>query len=282
LRSRMLQLVSSRPMNKVSWIVLVLLAVPAVGQPQGGYSADCTSAVTSLSLLLTRGHEQVEASLEDFTDNLKRKQNRYQSRIEFARYVFVKTHGKFLDHYSRYTEFEKIFEARQYNCLTGTALYAYLYSHLGFKVTIFETRYHSLIKIECPDGIALIESTDFSGGFVAGSAKADSALQDYLKREGSIKVDSLALPVNKYASIRAIDFRQLAGLHYFNIGVVAFNKGRYSDAISPLQLAASLYPESERIFDLIVLTEALLGQDQNSFKHLSSQQISDDQTTSYP
>jgi len=268
-------------MRRASFIVLVFVTLVARGQHHELIpvaEVNLSSFAIDLMIVPDVNAKRAHDELEEHLTILEKRERNFESKLDFARFVFVKTQSRFLRDYIKYTDFSQMFEKGEFNCLTGTALFAHIYTRLGFQVELFETRLHSFLQIHHEGTAALIESTDQRSGFILGKEAAELKCQIYIQNEDSVNTKSLAISLAKYPRIKKIDFRQLAGLQYFNLGVVAVNEGRYSDALCQLEIAARFYPESERIIDLKALTRELILGD-NPSKNVS--QISQSQTSNH-
>jgi|GEM_PF-859769 len=197
----------------------------------------------------------LRTDLETFTSALNSKRKRFKSDHNFIRFVFRKTHAKYLRSYVMYGSFNELFYSGKYNCLTGTALYAFILDKMGFDVRIFETQYHSFLTIvDAHKAEFLIEATDPFSGLVEGEVNVQKRMDEYQKRELDLKLESNIISFPAYAIIDSIDFKELAGLHYFNLAVVYFNKAEYVKSLSYLTKAEMLYPDSQRVKDFISFT----------------------------
>lgn len=204
------------------------------------------------STLDSNKYQEIQNSLNLFVRQLERRKSKFKTDANFIGFVFRKTHRKYLGSYVRYGAFNELFYTRNYNCLSGTALYAYILGQLGFEVRIAETKVHSFLTILQKGKVEfLIEATDPYNGFVKREGKVLERIQEYQKKESAIASDSIAISVQRYLPITQIQLKELAGLHYFNLAVVDFNNSNYSESLICLRKAEILYPDSQRIKDLI-------------------------------
>jgi hypothetical protein len=199
---------------------------------------------------LVGNSRKVERELTRHIRLLKNKQSRSRNNEEFIETVFHKTQSKFFRSYEAYAQLDQMFEKGAYNCLSGTTLYALIFESLGYEVTIFETRYHSFLIASSDDGPVLIESTDKINGVVKGVIEIQNRIDSYLNKE-STQITPSSISPDRYIPIQKVTFMQLIGLHYLNKAVVNINIGRFKPAVEELSTAHILYPESERIEDLL-------------------------------
>lgn len=200
-------------------------------------------------------YASLRTDLETFTSALVNSKKRFKSNHNFIRFVFRKTHAKYLRAYVKYGSFNELFYSGKYNCLTGTALYAFILNKMEFDVRIFETQYHSFLTIvEAHKAEFLIEATDPFSGLVEGAVNVQKRIDEYQKKERDLKLESNIISFPAHTIIDSIDFKELAGLHYFNLAVVYFNKAEYEKSLSHLTKAEILYPDSQRVKDFISFT----------------------------
>ena len=212
------------------------------------------------STLDSKKYQEIQNSLNLFVRQLETRKSKFRTDANFIRFVFRKTHRRYLGSYVRYGAFNELFYTRNYNCLSGTALYAYILGQLNFEVRISETKVHSFLTILQNGKVEfLIEATDPYNGFVRGEEKVFERIQEYQGKERAIASDSIAISVQRYPAITQIQLKELAGLHYFNIAVVDFNNSNYGESLICLRKAEILYPDSQRIKDLIQFINSQSG-----------------------
>lgn len=202
-------------------------------------------------------YAKVKDDLSAFMNKLEEKKRKYSNDVKFLAHVFYKVHREYLKDYKRSGTFNGIFNEGAYNCVTGTALYAFLLNQLGYLPEIYETRYHMFLVVTLSDSSRLLfETTDPVQGFVANREKVDERIEDYLvgEKQTLTQQQTLSAPFNGDTVFKNISMKELAGLHYYNVGVELINEGNYFDAFRALKKASMLYPSSQRIKDFLSLT----------------------------
>lgn len=195
-------------------------------------------------------------ALNKHIEFLEGRRERYSKEASYLKFVFRQTHKKYLHTYVTYGDFNKLFDSGDYNCVSGTALYVYVLGKLGFQVSIVETRYHSFLTINRhSNDDYLIEATDPAAGLIYGSTNVARKMKEYERKEELVSANGVALSPKRYPAMSRIRLADLAGLHYFNLAVVCFNSARFDEAANYLSKAEVLYPESERVKDLLSLTK---------------------------
>ncbi len=196
------------------------------------------------------GYASVRSELADFIERLQQKKEKFRQPVRYLAYVFGKIHRRYLKHYSNQEYFNSLFDKGTYNCITGSALYAYLLSQLGYKIAIYETRLHVFTLVYLQDTIpVLIESTDPLEGCTVEQEEINEKIQQYLKndRQALEQTNSMIPPFNKKAIMREVTPSELAGLHYYNMAIDKTNQHDYMQALIYVSKAQLLYPDGERI-----------------------------------
>ncbi len=212
-------------------------------------------------------YREVRDELFNYAQKLHTKRNKFKDESKFLRYIFYDVHKKYLKHYKRSETFSNIFNNKEYNCVSGTALYACLLSNLGYRPNIHETRYHLFLTVTLNNGDwILFEATDPSYGFVDDFEKVKERVASYLENEADeiSKQESLSAPFNKDTIFKSISLHELAALHYYNLAIDFINQENYYEAFRVLKKAHILYPDSERIHDFITYTYSKYESDLSS------------------
>lgn len=205
---------------------------------------DSTSSLDNL-----RSHEH---QLELLVDNLSSQRSRFKNDTKFITHVFNHVRSAYLKNYEKYIPFNDMITHGRFNCLTGTALYNYIFYELGYETRIYETHFHCFLILKLPSGSdVLVDAADRTYGLIIDKAQVEKKILLYQKTEEEIAADENMFPVNHYPSIKAVSPLELAGLQYFNFAVVDFNNSEYQRAYLNLLKASTLYPSSDRIKDLI-------------------------------
>jgi len=145
---------------------------------------------------------------------------------------------------------------------------------LGYGYEIKETDYHIYLLVSAGNPGAgrqfLLESTDPVSGFISDENEILGRQQLYhaapVADETQVQGISTASPEYQFSRKvdNSINSYQLAGLHYYNQGIFAYNSHQYAAAIQSLHKALFLY-KSPRIQEFLELTVAVaLASDQIS------------------
>ena len=171
----------------------------------------------------------------------QKRQDRVKDQEVLLGIIYQKVQEVFLHEYTQYSGFSEIFTSRTFDCATATALYVSFLSDLEMDFEIWETNYHTYLKIPLKnEDFALLETTDPQNGLVSGSEaieKENQFLQD--NKEGCFYENGL----NIHNSTSTEEF---AGLLYFNQAVKSYNSEHYLEAMRLIRSAEMYYP-SKRI-----------------------------------
>lgn len=220
--------------------------------------------ILKLQLISDAGidHESVqqhESLLSEWVTDLKIKQTKAKHQEQFIAQMFYKVHRKLLKNYKPFSSFHTTLSNGDYDCLSGTTLYAVLLNRLGYDFDIVETNYHIYLRVKLSDAqIVLLESTDPINGFINNPQEIKARLAQY--DEGNSKTQDFQEEYVYDVKLNSdLAFNNLPGLHYYNESVEAFNSSNILDAIALLQKAEIFY-KSERIAEFgSVLAQALLS-----------------------
>jgi hypothetical protein len=196
------------------------------------------------------------ADLVAFVEKLEQKQSSFRHTNDFLEFIFNKTHQKFLKNFSEYASFPEMLDKGNYNCLTGTALYALLLDHFDVPYKIIETNYHIFLLAQTDKGPILFETTDPANGFVTNNEAIKERIARY--RQNSIQTSGSSKTHYRYNFnlYKVVNLDEVLGLLYYNLSIVAFNAKDLNLAIDHLGKAIELYqsPRIEEFSKIILLT----------------------------
>ena len=238
------------------WAILVAVSSPA----QNLVLASEKPKIDTFEILL--GNEKYAQSevvffkkeLEDFEKQVSEKRLKKEDTIKFLEWLNWKLHCTYLVNYTENAYFVQTLRQENYNCVTGTMLWAYLLDRLEIGYQIFETNYHVYLTVHLDGQDLLIESTSPKNGIVWEKEKIALKLQQYkekyvtnTKKQGKKAKFMQDKPIN-----RSISLVQLSSLQLFNRAVVHYNRLQFEEAIADLQKANRIYT-SDRNLELLSL-----------------------------
>jgi hypothetical protein len=243
---------------RVIGVVVLFLMLSGFAQADGTLSAPTTSLDYYLNLFSSADGESgiADKAFRDFVQRLESKRSSLRDDQAFVHHIFQKTHQKFLKNFSQYATFRELFNEGNYNCLTGTAIYALMLDHFQIEYSIVETNYHIFLLVETEKGKVLLEATDPVKGFVNDPKEIEKKIQDYKRndiRETAIDKKYYRYTFELYSEVK---LEQLLGLLHYNIAISKYNDQEFQSAIAHLEQALELYdsPRIEEFSRIITLT----------------------------
>jgi len=183
--------------------------------------------------------EMATKKLTKMLDTFQHRKSLYSTEEEWLKDIFYQVHEKYLKCYKSYSTVPDLFEQGNYDCVSGTALYALICELLYIPYVIRETEYHVYLLALVDGKKVLIESTDPVYGFVSQADTVQRLMKEY-QEEGSSRHGI------HEATNSTVDWIQLAGLQYFNKAVLFYNRKNFQDALFYLNKAMQYYM-SDRI-----------------------------------
>ncbi|MCX2744920.1 hypothetical protein OO013_13640 [Mangrovivirga sp. M17] len=212
----------------ISTLVLCLLSLPIAAQD---YVDQFNNAL--------KENKKV-ASLIDQLENRSSFKNFEKKSLEK---VFFKIHRKVLKEYKKYSEITSTLSNGEYDCVTGTALYAYVYQSLGLKTEIFETPSHVFLVIEANGKKYLIESTSPLNGFLEIDKDIKLNTTNSLGILVADETDALTNEV-----INKITIKELAAISLHNKAAKLYLERDYVSAVRTINEALSIYPSARSVY----------------------------------
>ncbi len=191
--------------------------------------------------------QELEAEVLSYSELLQKAKD--QSR--FVKKLFYKIQRDRLTNYANNARLDDLFIGQKnYDCVTGTAVYALVLDELGIDYSIKETDFHVYLLVHLPGKDILLEPTDPINGFIDNPIVIGDRIRAYRNGDafGSSNNDVLSTSskVDSYSTSffrdRIISLAELAGLQYYNLATDAFNNGKYTEANSLIEIALTLYP----------------------------------------
>jgi hypothetical protein len=197
-------------------------------------------------------------ALTGFVNKLEQKRNTTKNDRLFLQNLFVKTHQQFLKKYEQYASFDKLVNDKEYNCLTGIALYALLLDHFGYQYQIIETNYHIFLIASTDEGKILFEATDPVNGFITGTQEIEARINTYRKNIIRDTRSDKTYYHFTFELYNQVTLDQLAGLMFYNRAIQSYNAHELQHSVKYLSQAIAIYP-SPRIeeFSKLVLLSVL-------------------------
>lgn len=176
------------------------------------------------------------------------------SEEKALRLIFRRLFNKYLRYYKQGSTLTETLLFGNYDCLSGSILFAHLLQKAGFHVIVYETNIHVFLTVLLSDGSeVLIETTDPVNGLVMSATAVAKRKEEYLRRFAAYREAETSHFRSEFQIMRTIPFEELAGLQCFNRAVAAYNRRRFALAADFLFKSQSLM-NTERGMELMVLS----------------------------
>lgn len=192
--------------------------------------------------------------MQRFLKKMDKKRDKW-SEAKFAQQLFYQTQFRFLKHYDLYHSVSETLNSGRYDCLSGTALLAWLLDHYHMRYTVIEMNYHVFLVVKGKEHHYLFESTDPLNGFMQGDDKIQEKVAAYVKsaRQNPAIKGVGSREILHTTVVRFVGARQLVGLQYYNRAIKCFNAEDYVGAANAVEKGLVFYP-SDRLQELYALS----------------------------
>lgn len=196
-------------------------------------------------------NQNIKAQLQNYFYTLDEKNISQYKTKKKLKTIYSSVHDEFLKKYNGETFFGDIFSTGQFNCVSASALYSLVLEHYKFNYNIKETPTHVYIIADPQNTSYLIETTLPSSGLFHFDDKFKKSYIEYLSEnklisESEFRTKSVNSLFNEYyIKDESIDLIKLAGLQYYNKGVLYYNSEKYEEALNNFEKAEILYPSDK-------------------------------------
>lgn len=227
----------------------LILALPLLVFIQGGTTlGQSLPKLEYYANLYVQSNNSLISKVSDISNFAEKLENSKgeKDQKQFLKLVFNKTHHRFLKNYQAYATFSDLLKAGNYNCLTGTALYALLLDHLGYDYKVIETNYHIFLIVKTSEGKVIFEATDPVKGFITDADEVEKRLSKYQQNQVPRRESEKIYYQYSVKLFNEVSLDEMLGLLHYNHAIEAFNAQQLSSAIVHLDKAIHLY-QSPRI-----------------------------------
>jgi hypothetical protein len=224
--------------------------------------------------------DSIKSIIQNFITELEPEKLKTKPLKSIAKKVFTETHDRFFKKYEILASFDDIFNYKQYNCVSATALYAIIFNTLDIKYElIWQPGHVYLIIFDGKERIE-IESTDPVNGYKSKGGEKKYKT-DYINQMNIMKMIDLSEFNGKskeeiydlmFVEKKSISFNALAAFQYQNKAIEFIGEQKFEVALNRLKIAKELYDDetTRNILNLTYYASILLLQQKNddSFKLL--------------
>lgn len=229
-----------------------------------------SAAEVALLLAISEGMDfdksaKVQRTIDNFRLELDSKNLASKSEDKKIKLLFNLTHKMFFEKYVHVSNFNKIFDAKEYNCVSATALYVILLKSYDIPFSIKEAPSH-IYSIAYPNskGIILESTAPGNGYYAPGSNDIQKAVNSLVKLKYVTQKEVDAKGVRQvyndfFYGEEDINLKQLAGLQYYNEALGYYSEEDYEMALNSAYKAEILYPSDKIEFLKYVLLSSILS-----------------------
>jgi hypothetical protein len=197
-----------------------------------------------------------------------------KSEVKKVKITYDYVHKQFLKVYKLKNSFIDVFESGEYNCVSASALYAYIFSKLSIPFQIKETPEHVYLIAYPNSSKILIETTAPSNGYYqfTGSFVNKFVAELYASKMIS-KEEYETIPANDlfnkhYFTSENISLIHLAGSQFSNYAIYFLEDLDFKNATEEIKKAYFIYPDQRHKYILESTLSVML--DKNGYDDLES------------
>lgn len=203
--------------------------------------------------------------LHKHIEKLRKRLGDKESSAYFLKTLFYKTHKRFLKNYEDVVSYDRLILKGEYNCISGTALFAVIFRSLDIPFSIYESDDHVFLMVYSGKRRYLIESTDPLNGFIADNSVISAHVKNVANGPSDLLLNNVGssngLAEGSPGVKELTGLTSLAGLQYYNEAVILYRKGQLSEAYSLALRGYQFYPSGrlrlclDTILDTIIKCE---------------------------
>ena len=190
--------------------------------------------------------------------------------------LFNLTHKWFFQKYREGSTFDRIFDVKEYNCVSATALYAIMLKEYNIPFVIKETPTH-VYSLAYPKtkGIVLESTAPKDGYYYLDDNDVRKVVNSLVESKYFTKDEVSAKGVRNiynehFFSKDDINIRELAGLQYYNEAVAYLANKEYEQALNSGYKLELLYPSKRAEYlKYVILTNILSESDMDKLEDIA-------------
>lgn len=197
--------------------------------------------------------ENAAARVQSFLETIHTERSASQRTLQR---MFHRVHANFLKKYEAYSDFDELFTAGKFDCLTATALFSHLLTEMKYDFDVIETNYHIFILVKTAEGEVMLETTDRLAGFVTDPEKIAKRTGDYRNNLLPFPNGDQNLYKYSFSLFQEVPTEKLSGLLVYNQAIKAYNRGAWLECALSLEKAHALYATArcEELGDILLRT----------------------------
>ncbi len=232
--------------NTIILQILLSCAIEAYGQPTLNELLSTANATPDQK-------ENANVRVQSFLGKFRSDGSASQKTLQR---MFHRAQETFLIKYEAYSNFDELFSAGKFDCLTATALFSHLLTEMNYDFEVIETNYHIFILVKTSKGKVMLETTDRLAGFVTDPEIIAKRTEDYSKNFLVPRKGGKVQYSYSFSLYQKVPTNNLSGLLIYNQAVKEYNRGDWLECAISLEDAYSHYPTArcEELGDILVRT----------------------------
>lgn len=211
--------------------------------------------------------ELINACVQDLKVKVKG-----QSEAKAIKIIYKEVHQRFFKVYKLQNSFSDVFEKGEYNCVSGSAMYALVFHRMGIPYQILEAPQHVFLMAYPASHKIMIETTSPQNGYYTFN---DAYIQRFINymvssklisQEEKDKSNAADLFNKYYFKQNGMSIIELAAAQYANYAVYHLENNEYEAALSEIQKAYYLSPNEKHRYVLRTVLDYLITN--NDYKDL--------------
>lgn len=197
-----------------------------------------------------------------------------ENELKQVKTIYKEVHKRFFKVYKLQNSFSDIFERGEYNCVSGSAMYAMVFQKMGIPYQILEAPQHVFLMAYPNSHKVFIETTSPQNGYLKFNEAYMERFINYMVKTKLISQDELtnstaAELFNKYYFDKnGMNIIQLAAIQYANYAVYFLENNDYRQALPNIQKAYYLSPNERHKYVLRTVLEYLVSN--NNYKDIKN------------
>jgi hypothetical protein len=220
------------------------------------FAANAVISAQQIAAFKLRVNKVIEAYKEPSIQKQK-----VDKRLKF---LFKQVQSEFLKKYQLNNKFDDLCTSGEFNCVTASALYAYILSKSDIPYFITEIPSHVYIILYPEKERIVLETTDASSGYMVYDSKFKKEYVNNLKIAKLISQEEFdnatieGLFDQHFFAKENIDFQKLTGLYYHNLGIYALEEDNNKAAFNFFLKAYHLYPSTRILMGIANSADKLI------------------------
>jgi len=223
-----------------------------------------TNEVDYFALFLCADSSVDESIYKSYKDQFRKNVDKYKfdpyqkmKKPKLVKKVYKDIHNSTLVKYVTLANFSSIFSNGEYQCVSGSMLYAMVFDELAIPYELKETPNHVYLTAFPETHKITVETTNPIKGVAMFDNQFKKNYVNFLKESKLItkgEYDSTGvyeLFDNYYLNPEIVDLNQLAGIQYYNQAISELQEQNYVVAFNAMEKAYYLHPNKKNSFFLL-------------------------------